>query len=127
VMEPVALSNLVNFIITHPRRDKVCPNWTIANIADEINEALEAGGLCVITSPTRVVQGICAAIPNHNEKSLHVSIILTHDNATNVARQMLNVFNQHFNGYTLHAYRRGKKITYTNTPRLLKLLNKFTK
>ena len=126
-MEPVALSRIVNFIITHPRRNRVCVNWTIANIADKLNESLAAGGLCVITTPQGVIEGICAAIPNHNCKTLHVSIILTHDNSTNVARQMLNVFYQHFNGYTIEAYRRGKKIRYTNTTRLMSLLTKVTK
>lgn len=122
----ILLTDLLRFILKHPKKDILFRDYTINQIASDINQSLLQGGLCVIHDENEKVQGIVAGLPDHGKKVLFISFILIDTSVSGVVQNMLMVFKNNFSGYSIEAYRDRCYMKY-NTDRLVRLFNKLAK
>ncbi len=116
--------NVMNFILNHPKRERVFKGYNFADIFSSITECLTHGGLMVMNSSEgNAIAGIFGGIPNPLNKHLHIKFMLVNTKEKNVVRNMLRYLNNIFPDYTITAYRRERLKTYNNRTRLLKHLS----
>jgi hypothetical protein len=115
----LTIQDAVDFVLTY-RCNKVFRGMSPERIAAAVTAAIEAGSFGYTRDERGSLTGICVAVASPSEKRLHVKHVLTI--VPGAIRQLLEVFHRNFDGWTITAHRRGRFITYTNTPRLVQKL-----
>lgn len=107
--------DIVKFVLKH-RAGKVFQDCTEEDIGRMVQHGVEEQTLYYATDDSGVV-GIVYGVPFHNQKMIFVWNLLTTEGW--VMPMFLKKFGAMYNGYTLEADRRGRRVRY-NTPKLLK-------
>lgn len=110
-----SISDLVNYVTNHPKRNKVFPNWTTESLAIEIFRAYKSDTLRWCSTEGGILCGIIFGYPNYDTKTLHIQGVLA-DNKTVMARFMMHFVKKFGAEWKLSGTRRGKlKIFKTKT------------
>lgn len=100
-------------------RGKVFEKWPDGAVLRSLIQASNEGTLAAVTDGNELY-AVCVAQKCEEAKSLH--IIGWAVRSRDARNALLNIFERNFKGWTLTGTRHGKKVTFHNTPKLVRRL-----
>ena len=123
----MTINAITDWILQHPKRYKVCKDYSILDIKAMLLKSCNNGALITVISNDNVIQGVAAFEVSVENKLVHINLILIDTKIPNVFKIMLDTFHKKYTNYDIQAYRNDNLIRYKSSTRLLSLLERFSK